>query len=281
MPATVMIYQITGHTRSRIVCEAMARGIAAYGDSVTIKDETSYSGIEADIAVFYGLVGNTPKIFEDYSLKASAVYTDLGYWARREGGRFSGYHKLVINDRHPTNYFQSVKHDSARTHNVSLAPWKKSHSSSHILLAGMGDKGAEAEGYQVEQWEREVIKELRKVTSRPIVYRPKPSWKFAQKIEGVGYSSPRDSLEEALINCHAVVSHHSNVCIDGLIAGIPSFTTKGAALPMSLTDLTKIEEPYYPLDREQWINDLSYCQWSVKEMKSGDAWAHIKKEHLQ
>jgi hypothetical protein len=27
--------------------------------------------------------------------------------------------------------------------------------------------------------------------------------------------------------------------------------------------------------REQWLNDLAYTQWTLEELKSGEAWKHL------
>lgn len=280
MSLSVAVYRIRNHHRSQVVCDAMAAGAAANGEHIVVKYEEDYREVEADVAVFYGLEGNTPRIFKEYSEKAKAVYTDLGYWGRREGGRWCGYHKAVVNDRHPTTYFQKRAHMATRAQNLGVvaAPWQKN--GSFILLAGMGDKGAAAEGYDAEYWERKTIETIRKYTRRPIIYRPKPSWKRARPIQGVGYSPSTVSIDHALRNCYAVVTHHSNVAVDALVLGIPVFCWKGVAMPMASQDLSQIETPFFPSDRQQWINDVAYCQWSIEEMKRGIAWRDLKNEGL-
>lgn len=291
MATSVVIYFIEMRHRSRVVCDAMYKGIKRSGHEVTLYNERDYRGVQADVAVFYGLEGNTPRIFRDYQREARAAYIDLGYWGRvRPDNKWEGFHKISINDRHPTAYFQRVAHGAERIEkfNLRLAPWNTSarfpEEGGHkpILLAGMGDKGAAAEGFEPEEWERWAIGKIREVTKRIIIYRPKPSWKMARPIKGqsILYSSPKDPIEEVLPQCHAVVTHHSNAAIDGLIMGIPCFVVKGAAVPMGSTDIKQIEDPVRPDGREQWLNDLAYTQWSVDEMRSGAAWQGLKEEGL-
>jgi hypothetical protein len=285
----VAIYSIVTRHRSRVVCDAMARGIRLNGDAVLQMDESKYEGVEADVAVFYGLEGNTPRIFKDYRREGKAVYIDLGYWARKTPeAKWDGYHKVVVNDRHPTDYFQNVKHDGVRFEKFSMGiqPWRKQgewpEDTKPILLAGMGDKGAVAEGFEPEEWERWAIDKIRDVTRRTIIYRPKPSWKLARPIHGKNmlFSPAQQSLDRLLKHVHCVVTHHSNVAIDGLLAGVPCFVIKGAALPMGSSDFALMETPPKPDGREQLFNDLAYCQWSVSEMQSGAAWSHLKSEGL-
>jgi hypothetical protein len=38
--------------------------------------------------------------------------------------------------------------------------------------------------------------------------------------------------------------------------------------------LVKIESPEMP-DRDQWLSDLAYCQWTPAEMRSGVVWKHL------
>lgn len=281
MPVNVTIFQIPGHLRSRAVCTAMAEGIRKAGDKVTIHAAHNYRQPEGDVAVFYGLAGKLSSVFADYPRAGrKACYVDLGYWGRKDGGRFAGYHKLAVNARHPTAYFQAQAHDASRAAVFGLKPepWKRD--GGHILLVGMGPKGSWAEGYKALGWETQALAALRKVTDRPIVYRPKPNWPNPPPLAGAIMAPKDQSLEEALVGCHAVVTHHSNAAIEALALGVPAFVVEGAALPMSLTDLTRIETPAYPEGRGQWLSDLAWAQWSIAEMGEGLAWRYLKDEGL-
>jgi hypothetical protein len=279
MPVEIAVYGIREHYRSHICTQAMAAGIAKTGDKPVMLWEHEYRGPVAQVAVFYGLEGNLPKIFSDYRSCGSAVYIDLGYWGRRQGGRWSGYHKISVNARHPTDYFQRRRHDASRAKALGVVPqpWRRGQ---HILLAGMGDKGARAEGFEPEAWERKAIEVLREFTQRPIIYRPKPSWKRARPLPGVGFSPRTEEVETVLRNCHAVVTHHSNVAVDGIVAGVPAFAWAGVATRMGSQDLAHIENPPRPEGREQWIADIAWCQWSIAEMAEGLPWRHLKSEGL-
>ena len=281
MSSRVVIYQVPQHHRSQVICSAMEDGLRRHNVDVTRKYENEYTGVEADIAIFYGLEGRLRRVFRDYREKAKAAYVDLGYWKRKSPkARFDGYHKVVINDRHPTLYFQRRQHDDSRFRwmDVTIEPWQQNNG--HILVAGMGDKAAEAEGYEPEEWERWAIKKLKMVTRKNIVYRPKPSWKRARPIAGVGYSPKTTELCHALRNCYAVVTHHSNVAVEALCMGIPVWCWKGVATPLASQDFTQIDSPMRPEGRSQWVNDIAWCQWNTAEMKSGLAWAHLREEGL-
>lgn len=131
---------------------------------------------------------------------------------------------------------------------------------------------------KAEEWERNAVAALRKVTDRKIVYRPKPSWTGAKPIEGTSFSPRSESLNDVLRDCHAVVTHHSNTAVDALVAGVPVFCLEGVASPLALDDLASIENPVTPDGREQWAADVAWTQFSVKEMQCGLAWRHLKDE---
>lgn len=286
MPFDIAVYGIAGHRRSTICCQAMYAGIKAVGDRPRLFVEADYREPLHDVAVFYGYTQILRKVMADYvAAGRKAVYIDLGYWGR-EG--LHGHHKIVVNARHPTEYFQKRPHkdDRARKVGVQIQPWRKN--GKHILLAGMGEKAAEAEGKRTLSFEMDAIKWLGRITDRPIIYRPKPSWMQSKPIPGTVFSwggQPRPGfrrqhLNEVLNDCHAIVTHHSNVAVEGICAGVPAFCWKGVAVPMSSQNIDAIEDPVMPEGREAWSNAIAFTQWDIAEMSAGAPWRHLKNEGL-
>lgn len=238
-----------------------------------------------DIAVFYGLSEGLRRVYDAYrdDPTRTLLFVDLGYWSRRKRTRWDGYHKIIANARHPNAYFQdrAHPHDRVAVHGLKFKPWREPTPRGHILVAGMSGKAAAADGILPERWERGVIHRLRNLTKRQIVYRPKPNWIGARPIPGSTFGI-NQTLEDALEGCHAVVSHHSNVAIEALVAGIPCFLVDGAGRPMSgcAKTLDDIETPPMPETRQQWAADLAYTQWSLQEMQTGKAWLGLRKEGL-
>lgn len=274
----VAIYYQDSNRRSKIIAQAFAKGIVRCGDTCVVKSLSDYVGVEADVAVFYGTLLRPMK---DYiAARKHYVYVDLGYWGRLADGKFSGYHKVSVDARHPTAYFQRVAHDEKRISvfkKLKLKPWRKA--GNHILLAGMSAKACAAEGFRPEQWENDIVSLIRRFTDRPIIYRPKPNWPDYSELKDC-YLNPSTELAAVLMSCHAVVAHHSNVAVDGIVSGVPAFCWRGVAKPQALQDIALIESPLMQEDREQWMRDISYCQWSVNEMIDGKPWRHLKSEGL-
>ncbi len=259
----------------------MAEGIRKCGVEPLLRASTTYRGVpNTDVAIFYGLALGCARILSDWrGAGKKAIYIDLGYWTRRIRSRHDGFHKLVVNDRHPTEYLMARPHTSQRfeQHGVPILPWRKE--GRHILVAGMSAKAAAAEGLRANSWEQQTIRRLRALTKRPIVYRPKPNWKAARAIEGSAFDRATP-IEGLLRDCHAVVTHHSNVAVEALLAGVPVFCDKGVASLLGSKGLASIEQPLMPEGREQWAHNLAWTQWSVDEMKQGLAFRYLLRDGL-
>ena len=82
-------------------------------------------------------------------------------------------------------------------------------------------------------------------------------------------------MEHALGDVHALVTFNSIAGTEAILAGTPVFVLApcNAALPVSNTDLSQIETPWFP-DRDQileWAYHLAYAQFHIDEFKNGAA----------
>lgn len=278
--ATVTVLFNRNNSRSEALAAAAYAGVRAVGEKARLLDVRLYSGVTTDYAVFYGFSGGLQQVFEDYKAQATAVYIDLGYWQRRMHSRYDGYHKVVVNSRHPTAYFQQRAHEHSRFEQfgIKIQPWRKRRHG-YILVAGMSEKASRVAGVPHQAWERDAIRQLRAVTDREIVYRPKPNCLRSPAISGVRYNK-RTPLESVLDPCHAVVARHSNVTLDGLIHGVPAFCVDGVARPLAEPDLARIETPLFPNVRHQLCADVAWCQFTTAEIGMGLPFRHLKDEGL-
>jgi hypothetical protein len=273
---------------------SLANGVKAVGDKVTVLDSRDYRGPFSDVLLFYGFDGsrNTAiyKAYCDYKREGKrCVYVDLGYFRQRAAlGRYGDYHRFTVSGpdigyrRHPTAYFQRVKHPADRISQFQIR-LDRCKPGKHILLCGMSQKCAEFEGFKFEQWERDAVSKIKQVTDRPIHYRPKPN-KYNQysPIPGTVFAPPVQGIGQALRGAWATVSHHSNAGIDGICQGIPAFCAEGVCSPVGNLELSRMEDPHLPTDdeRRQWLADVAYTQWNRAEMDSGAYWKHLKDEGL-
>ena len=108
-----------------------------------------------------------------------------------------------------------------------------------------------------QEWLDRTIDKIKKHTKRPIVVRRKGD------VEHLG-----TQLREAF----CVVSSQTTAVIDAIRHGLPSFCEDiSCALPVSLTDFSKIDTPYYPTADEiqYWINSMLSAQFSETEIQIG------------
>ena len=89
-----------------------------------------------------------------------------------------------------------------------------------------------------------------------------------------------NNIESALDGVHAVVTFNSIAATESILAGVPAFVLApcNAALPVSDTDLTRIDTPTYA-DQDQvhaWAHHLAYGQFHNTELANGVAAAILK-----
>jgi len=144
--------------------------------------------------------------------------------------------------------------------------WKKN--GRDILIVAPSEKPCKFYGITLEEWLTETIQTIEKYTDRPIVVRRKPKFRTDRSV----YNTMYGQLDN---NVFALVTYNSIAASEAIAYGIPAFTlAPNAASPMCLSDLSKIEIPYYPeydLVR-QWCCYLSYGQFNNEELSDGTAW---------
>lgn len=265
------------YQRARHIAKAMAEGLKRHGITVRYAEKVDFAG---DLIIAYGW--RHRGLFDTYkSTGRHFVYLDLGFWQRKGAGvpRLEGYHKVAVDDWSPTPKMRrNCPADRLGRLGLTLAPWRPANPAKAVLVAGMSEKSARGHGLEPEAWERAAVATLRQITARPIIYRPKPSWPNAKPIDGAQLSIGAETLESVLARTHMVVTHHSNVGIDALVAGIPVYCETGAPALLSCAAIADIETPRIPSDQErkQLLADLAYAQWTPAEMRSGACWDHIK-----
>ena len=179
--------------------------------------------------------------------------------------------------------------------NVKYEPWRKSNPEDPILFGLQPKDNWSMNELDPIDWFNDVYKKLRPITKRKFIVRPHPNnvsnilerrkelpddieLQYTQKnFVGDEKKHYRFHFQEALNNCHAFITHNSTASVDSCVRGVPTFVTSDLALCWTVAnkDLTKIESPDYP-EREQWVNDLGYKLWSIKEIRDGTVYKRFK-----
>ncbi len=179
--------------------------------------------------------------------------------------------------------------------NVKYEPWRKSNPSDPIIFVMQPKDNWSMNELDPIDWFKGVYEKLRPITNRKFIVRPHPNnvsnilereKELPSDVE-IQYTKKhfvgdekkyyRFHFQDVITNCHAVVTHNSTASVDSCVRGIPTFVTSDLALcwPVANNDLSKIESPDYP-DRSQWVNDLGYKLWSIKEIRDGTVYKRFK-----
>ena len=247
----------------RRIAESMKEGIDRCGDKAVLADIRGQIP-DGDAAVMWGWKRRLL-----HAKFRQFVYADLGYWGRGQ------YYRLIVNGWSPASYVRSGLPASRFQHlGLQMKPWKGE--GREIIIAGSTAKAATCFGVEYMAWETMAAKAL-KDCGHPVVYRPKPTDPAKRAIRGIGYDTR--PLDVALASARAVVTHHSNVAIDALLNGLPVHCEMGAAAALSVP-LVAVADAQEPEGRERFLYDVAWLQWTLAEMKSGAAWAHLKEQGL-
>ena len=157
---------------------------------------------------------------------------------------------------------------------IDARPWQ--HNNGSILIAlQRTDSNLWAGMPTVEQWVQQTVASIRQHTDRHIVVRAHPRQRIS--LTGVEIQTPLPVAgtydEFDFVNClsdiHAVVNHNSSSAVQSILHGVPVVTSASSiAAPMSVTSIERINSLNYS-DRQPWINDLAWSEWTVDEIAQG------------
>jgi hypothetical protein len=221
-------------------CEEFAKGNGGIHDP---KPFAAYSG---DPIAVWGQLRGAKEL-----LKQSKTFyrIDHAYLGRKDYYRFTkdDFQPKAIVER-PGDRWEKLK----KQYSPKMGPWRKGK---NVVVAL--SRPDTYRFFGVEGWPERIEQEIRKYTDRPIVMRDR---------EAPG------TIGAELSKAHCVVTYASNSVIDALLAGVPVFTLgPSIARPMGHTDVSLIESPLYPENREEFFRHMAYCQFTPSEFKDGTA----------
>lgn len=195
-------------------------------------------------------------------------YMDTGYFGN---GRWKQWHRIVPNNLQHED-MQSRPADRLERLRIK---WQPRRHGSRIIVAAPDEKPCRFYGIDQETWVADTVATLGKYTDRDIVVRQRVSNRTQRMVH--------DPLWQVLTqDVHALVTFNSVAAIESIICGVPAFVMAPvhAARPVANTDLSKIENPFWP-DKDKlhaWACHLAYGQFHVDELGDGTAY-RILNEH--
>jgi hypothetical protein len=193
-------------------------------------------------------------------------YMDSGYLGNRPGYRnphgWKVWHRIVPNN---LQHGQVIPRPSDRWNQLGLEVANRRRGST-ILIVAPDEKPCKFYDIALQSWLDSTIATIQQHTDRPIIIRERNRSRTDRKT---------NRMEHALDDVHAVITFNSIAGTEAILAGVPVFALapSNAARPVSNTDLTKIDNPWWP-DRDQilaWAYHLAYGQFHIDEFQNGRA----------
>ena len=279
-----VVFFFAAKDREKDVADSFLTGCRIHGDQAVAIQKTKWDKLpEGDAYCVVGvksldLVAKIKKEGKPY------IFLDKGYFRHRLKGGMWEYWRVAVNDHHPTAYVAKARHQSARWLRTSERraifpkPWRDD--GIQVVFAGSSQKYHAFAGLPDPTAYAEVaIGQLKQITKRPVIYRPKPTWDDASPIKGTTFSGQNRNISQELMHAWCLVTNGSNSCFDAICAGIPCIVLGNAiGGPISSRNLEQIKNPYLASDveRNQWLANLAWCQFTEAEMQAGLCWQAIR-----
>lgn len=286
----ITFYLTENKARERMLAEAMEQGCKAFGHDFERVAAGEYNGPreDTDVACFIGIKGISRRGLEEHwKTGAATIFIDKGY-ARIRNSPLSAplYWRVSVNSHQPLRYFkQNRRSDRWDRLGIPVSPLRTRHRNKAIFAGSSLKYHMWNDLVEPTQYAQKQIKQMRKHAPKGLqmVYRPKPSWHEAVPIPGAQFSRMPETLQDLLREGYCLVTHGSNAAVDALIEGVPAIVLGGGiASAICANELTAIRDAPWPGNEavQQFLYDIAYCQWTIAEMASGEAWDDLKEQIL-
>lgn len=158
-----------------------------------------------------------------------------------------------------------------------LRPWRCKDEGDYALLIGQLAGDVATRGVNLRAWIRRTAEQLR-VAGYAVRYRPHPQ---TPRMQARAEECPPDAdfstmpLEKDLADAALCVTWNSNTGVDAILAGVPTVAMDEGSMAWPVATHDVAAAPIRP-DRHEWCRQLSWCQWTLDEIKSGAAWDALK-----
>lgn len=238
----------------------VAEGLARTGWTVEGRESERYpQGDEdrADMLAIWGDHFGSEKILRNVGKgRWKLLQVDNGYTDRR---RYEGHYSLSYGARQCHAYLWTAPFSPGRFALLreAIQPWRKDGTT--ILLLAPSIKQGKFLGFDSNTWARQMVNQIAAHTKKRILV----------SVKQFHETTPlRDILAKELI--HAAVGYNTKGLVDCLLYGIPVFNVAPCVTErMGLQDLSKIEAPYYPENRQEFFERLAHHQFLLSEIAEG------------
>jgi hypothetical protein len=237
--------------------EEFSSGLKRHGFAVSF--DRPRNPKEGDVLLIWNRSRANTKTADEFEAAGGIVIVaENGYLGQPQGG--GKFYALALD--HHNGAGRWFVGDEARFE-IPEEPWRKK--GDHILV--LPQRGIGAPRVRMPSaWKTDIMKRLAQITDRPIRLRLHPGHKK---------TDPKPDL----INCHAAVTWGSGAGIKAIQAGVPVFHELGpwighCAARRLADDLEVCHTP----DRSELWRRISWAQWSLAEISSGQGFDRLLHE---
>ena len=264
-----------GALNSKPVFDAFAHSIVAAGHDVVWNSNVSDVDVIWSVLWHGRMAGNKAIWTAARNAKKPVVVLEVG------GIKRGTTWKVGLNGINRDAYFGDGGNNRTRADSLglSLTPW--TNKGEYILLCGQHEKSEQWRNMpRMSNWVIDTITEIRKHSKRPILFRPHPrcplphiehEFKNVIRQDPTKITGTYDDFDMRFDNIHATVSYSSNPGIHSILQGVPAFVGPASLAYDAANDidfLHDIETPLKP-DRQQWLNDYAWTEFTIKEITNG------------
>jgi hypothetical protein len=264
--------------------QAMAEGINATDGWRVIRRNSQYfnasrAETDVDLALFFGFRSRARALVAGHRENGThVILVELGYLRRATSWVVDGaYYQASVDHLCwlppmdcPTDRFDGL--------GLKLKT-RRAKKGEDILILGQvpsdGQHGLPDEA--LANWYSQAVITLRAHTDRRIVFRPHPRVADLDLCPSADeQQDPATPLADAFKAASACVTYNSTAGTEAMLEAIPVVCSETAMYaPWAETDLAAIEAPHVG-DRQQYFVRLAYAQWTLEEMRSGQAFAFLR-----
>lgn len=277
------LYTDNGALNSKPVFDAFAQSVVEAGHTVIYNEPyrvmNHYNNY--DIAVIWSVLWNgrmskNQQIWEiNRNNNKPVIVLEVG------GIKRGTTWKVGLNGINRDAYFGPSDMDNSRSvdFGLSLKSWRTD--GEYILLCGQHEQSEQWRDMpRMSDWVMSTIETIQQHSDRPIIFRPHPrcplphiehEFKNVIRQNPVKIDGTYDDFDMSFNNVWATISYSSNPGIHSILQGVPAFVGPASLAYDAANDidfLHDIENPVMP-DRQQWLNDYAWTEFTIDEIKNG------------
>lgn len=240
--------------------EAMRAGLARHRVEATVYPE-GYVPSEETVCCWGWRLGKPLRAAgKDVLVLERGYMGDRTQWTSMGWNALNGRARFTFGDDSRVHLFERL-----------LRPWRPA--GDYALIVGQVSGDAAVDGVDMAAFYDDCVSASRNIFGLPARFRPHPvALSFGQQHRVPAPHSTR-ALQDDLDGAAVVITWNSNTGVDAVLAGKPTiaFDRGSMAWPVTAHEYRIPDEP----DREAWLEAMSWCQFSLEEIRSGLAWEHV------